>query len=159
MGARGPLPKLKTRRRSKRSVAGIVRAGRPVMPASLKGEARKEWQRVVPVLAQMGILATVDRAALIRYCHAWAEWLDIDAAIANSGRLLRGRDGTPVRNPLWAQRRDVAATLDVLSAQLGLTPMARLRHNIRHEADERTEEVPPGVRAIEDYRQRMEQAQ
>ncbi len=111
---------------------------------------------MVPVLAEMGILATVDRAALIRYCLAWAEWLELDAALGQTGRLLRGRDGTPVRNPLWAQRRDTAATLDTLAAQLGLTPMTRLRHNIRHEAGEAHEETPPGVAKLADFRARME---
>ena len=158
MGSRGPLPKPHARRRNKRTVAGTVPTGRPVMPASLKGEARKEWLRVVPVLTAMGILATVDRAVLIRYCLAWAEWLELDAALGQTGRLLRGRDGNPVRNPLWAQRRDTAATLDVLATQLGLTPMARLRHNISHQAPA-DEEIPPGVAAIEHFRRRMEQSQ
>ncbi|MBI4498629.1 MAG: phage terminase small subunit P27 family [Chloroflexi bacterium] len=156
MGSRGPLPKPKARHRIRRTEAGVIRAGRPVMPASLTGEARKEWLRVVPVLAEMGILATVDRAVLIRYCLAWAEWLDLDASLRNIGSLVRGPDGNPVRNPLWSQRRDTAATLDALWSQLGLTPMARLRHHIRHETDEEPTEIPPGVAAIEDFRRRME---
>jgi P27 family predicted phage terminase small subunit len=57
------------------------------MPRALTGEARKEWQRVVPVLSEMGLLTTVDRATLIRYCEAWAEWLDLDAWLKKIGFL------------------------------------------------------------------------
>ena len=133
MGEFGPLPNPNARRRNKRPEAAAVEQGAPRMPVKLSAEAKAEWRRVVPVLAKIGILATVDRQVLIRYCEAWSEWLELAELIGKSGKLLRGRDGGLVRNPAWLLRRDVARDLDTLAAQLGVTPTARLRNNIKHE--------------------------
>ena len=44
----------------------------PTQPDWLLREAKAEWRRVVPELERMGLLTTVDRAALATYCQAWA---------------------------------------------------------------------------------------
>ena len=134
MGSRGPAPKPTARRRNKRKVTGGTRTERPVMPRTLPDEAQKEWRRVVPVLLEMGVLTPIDRAALIRYCTAWAEWLEVQDAIARTGKLIKGRtERVLVRNPLLFVRRDLEQTLDYLCVQLNLTPTSRLRNGIKHE--------------------------
>lgn len=105
---------------------------RPAMPRSLTGEAKAEWRRVVPELEKMRLLATVDRAVLIRYCRAWADWHDIDEKLRATGLLVQGRHSGLVRNPLWMMRSDVEATLSDLGKQLGLTPAARSRAGVDH---------------------------
>ncbi len=119
------------------------------MPATLSAEAKREWRRIVPVIDAMGILTTVDRAVLVRYCTAWADWVELDAQIAKSSRLIQGRDGNLVRNPLWLLRRDAAAEVAALSVQLGLTPVARLRSNIKHEPPQKT--VAPADPQVSDF--------
>lgn len=155
-GERGPLPKKETRRRNKKPESGIrVEVAAPSMPRDLTPEARAEWRRVVPVLKRMGVLATLDRTILIRHCQLWADWVDITAQIAASGRLVRGRmDGTVVRNPLWLMRNDVANALSDIDKQLGLSPMARLRAGVMHEFDE-PEAPDEEITAINDYRARL----
>lgn len=54
----------------------------------------------------MGLLTKVDNALLIRYCTAWADWVDLDAQLAQTGRLVKGERGNYVRNPLWLLRRE-----------------------------------------------------
>jgi P27 family predicted phage terminase small subunit len=100
-----------------------------------------------------GLLATIDRAALIRYCRAWQDWSEIDQKLQASGPLIRGRRDALVRNPLWLLRSNVEATLSDLGKQLGLTPAARLRAGVEHEHDELDEGVAPA--AIEEYRRRL----
>ncbi|MGB2694771.1 MAG: phage terminase small subunit P27 family [Dehalococcoidia bacterium] len=158
MGERGPLPVPHARRRNPRRVAGkVVTAKRPPMPADLPAEARAEWRRVVPVLDEIGVLATVDRGALIRYCTAWADWVELEELIRRSGKLIKGQKGNLVRNPLLLVRSDVEATLSDLGKQLGLTPAARLRADIRHERpEEPSEEEARRVTAIDAYRRRLE---
>ena len=99
---------------------------------------------------------TVDRALLIRYCSTWAEWVEIDAMVTKTGRLVRGQKGNLVRNPLWLIRRDAGQALNDLAAQLGISPTARLRNGVRHERPEpaRDEE---GISAIEEYRRMLAQ--
>ncbi len=154
MGERGPLPVPYARRRNKRSNRGKhIAVARPEMPDGFAAEAVAEWQRVVPEIEAMGLLATVDRAALIRYCRAWQDWCEIDEKLRASGPLIRGRRDGLVRNPLWLLRSDVEATLSDLGKQLGLTPAARLRAGVEHEHEEPEESVAPA--AIEEYRQRL----
>ena len=155
MGERGPLPVPHARRRNPRRLTGkVVTVARPAMPRSLSPEAKAEWRRVVPELEEIGVLATVDRAVLIRYCTAWADWVELQELLAKSGKLIRGQKGNLVRNPLLLIRSDVEATLSDLGKQLGLTPGARLRADIRHERPS-PDETPAGAIAIEEYRRRL----
>ncbi|MGE3913738.1 MAG: phage terminase small subunit P27 family [Chloroflexota bacterium] len=75
------------------------------MPRELSEEAKAEWRRIVPVLEEAGLLNTIDRALLIRYCCAWADWLELQGLIQQSGKLLKGARGHLVRNPLWFRCR------------------------------------------------------
>jgi P27 family predicted phage terminase small subunit len=154
VGERGPVPIPHARRRNKRLNAGKrIAVARPAMPRKLQGEARTEWNRVVPEIEGMGLLATVDRGVLIRYCRAWADWCQLDENLQATGLLVQGRHSGLVRNPLWLMRSDIEATLSDLGKQLGLTPAARLRAGVTHEQPEPEDEVAP--KAIEDYRRRL----
>jgi phage terminase small subunit len=91
MGERGPLPKPYARRRNRRHASGkYVTIARPAMPKDLPAEAKAEWRRVVPELEEIGLLAKVDRAMLIRYCSAWSDWLELEGLLAQSGKVLKG---------------------------------------------------------------------
>lgn len=133
MGERGPLPNENARRRNGRANHGQVTTGHPAKPRSLTGEAGAEWSRIVPELERSGILSTVDRALLVRYCTAWADWVELDRLLAQGGKIVRGQKGNLVRSPAWLMRKDAEQTLAELGRQLGLTPVARLRAGITHE--------------------------
>lgn len=127
------------------------------MPRDLKGEARREWRRIVPELEETGILTLIDRALLIRYCRAWADWVELDELLAKSSKLMRGQKGNLVRNPLWLLRRDADDIVTELGRQLGLSPMARLRSGIDHKRPRDDEAAEERRRAtIEEYRRRLE---
>jgi len=103
------------------------------MPRDLSEEAKAEWRRVVPELEDIGILASVDRGVLVRYCTAWADWVELQRLLAQSGKVLKGARGHLVRNPLWFMKNDAEQTVSDLAKQLGLTPAARLRAGVVHE--------------------------
>jgi P27 family predicted phage terminase small subunit len=151
MGERGPLPNPNAIRRNKREVNGTIPAARPSMPRGLSGEAKAEWRRVVPEIERMGVLAAVDRATIIRYVMARAEWVELNDLISRTGRLTRGSSGDLERNPLWALRQDVERTLLELARQLALTPASRLRSGIKHE------EQPPSIAMLDELRARRDQ--
>ena len=157
MGERGPLPVPYARRRNKRYASGQhVTIARPPMPRSLLGEAKAEWRRVVPELEEIGMLASIDRAVLIRYCTAWADWCELEAMLQKSGKLIKGQKGNFVRNPLWLMKRDAEETVTELGRQLGLTPVSRLRVGIVHErAQEADDEAQRTVAIIDEYRRRL----
>ncbi len=154
MGERGPVPIPHARRRNKRTTGRRITVARPALPKALAKEAKFEWKRIVPELEEAGLLATVDRAVLIRYCRSWQDWCDLDEKLLATGMLVRGaRQNELVRNPLWLMRRDAEATLIDLGKQLGLTPAARLRAGVKHEQPDKETSVAPA--AIEDYRKRL----
>ena len=102
----------------------------------------------------MGLVATLDRAVLIRYCRGWAEWLNLDEKIREIGFLVKGDRGLLKRNPLAMMRSDIETTIEALGKQLGLTPAARLRAGVKHE-EQGVDEGKARVTAIEDYRKRL----
>jgi phage terminase small subunit len=71
--------------------------------------ARAEWDRLVPHLIAIGVVTMADRAVLVGYCAAWAQWL----------RLYENDD---------VDRAHKAFTHLVRAAvELGLTPSSRSR--------------------------------
>jgi P27 family predicted phage terminase small subunit len=156
MGERGPLPHPYARRRNRRQTSGkSVIVCRPVMPRDLPPEAKAEWRRIVGKLEAAGLLATIDRAVLIRYCTAWSDWVELQGLLERSGKLLKGARGHLVRNPLWFMKQDAEQTLAELGRQLCLTPVARLRAGIAHERKPE-EEDSPALIAIEEYKRSLQ---
>lgn len=161
MGERGPLPVPHARRRNRRSGSTHARGqyvtvARPPMPRTLKGEARAEWNRIVPELEDIGMLASIDRSVLVRYCTAWADWWECQELLQKSGKLIRGQKGNLVRNPLLIVRSDMEATLSDLGKQLGLSPGARLRAGVVHQRPPNPEDEERRVASIDYYRRLME---
>jgi len=154
MGERGPLPAAVKRRRNKTpDPIGAIRVRRPAKPKTITGEAAAEWDRVVPEIEKAGFLAVLDRAVLIRYCTAWADWCDLTVKVEQTGKLVKGMNGL-MKNPLWTMRNEAEATLSDLGKQLGLSPVARRRLDVKHEPE--TDDVTPtGVTVMAGYRERL----
>jgi P27 family predicted phage terminase small subunit len=127
---------------------------RPAMPRNLPAEAKAEWRRIVGELETAGLVASIDRAVLIRYCTAWADWVELQGLLERSGKLLKGARGHFVRNPLWFMKQDAEQTLADLGRQLCLTPGARLRAGIAHERPPEPGESPALI-AIEEYKRQL----
>jgi P27 family predicted phage terminase small subunit len=154
------LPVPYARRRNRRlghshATGQRVTVARPPMPRALQGEARAECNRVVPELEEIGMLATVDRSVLIRYCTAWADWVELDGLLQKSGKLIRGQKGNLVRNPLLIVRNDIEAVLSDLGKQLGLSPGARIRAGIVHEQPPDPGEQERRLAVFEEYKRRF----
>jgi len=79
--------------------------------------SRREWDRIVPGLVACGMATTADRAALIGYCHKWAQWLALEAAAVKA----------PAGKATGALNLAFKAYALLLRSlcELGLTPAAR----------------------------------
>lgn len=147
MGRRGPLPAPN----NVRVLRGMRPAGQPNTarppskpprpPDHLGDEAKKEWKRIAPLLAERGHVGEADRVALALYCSAWATVVMCErelqtamaAAVAAGGAAtdalveVSARSGIARRSmlaQLAAQsRRECAQHL----AALALSPTARAR--------------------------------
>lgn len=103
----------------------------PTMPKGLPREAQAEWKRVVPLLDDLDVLAgALHRGTVIRYCRAWAEYVELIENIAANGRTewatVRDSAGRETRKrvtrPECGFLRDIRAELHKLVAELGLSP-------------------------------------
>jgi len=65
--------------------------------------------------------------ALVAYCEAAYVHAQASANIHEFGILVKGRDGSPVANPLLKVQKDAAATMLRYAESLGLTPAGRIR--------------------------------
>ena len=101
----------------------------PTMPAWLKKEAKEEWRRVIAELMPLGLITKAHRQVLTRYCEWWSRWVDLHRKVDRQ-YMVTGARGNAVRNPLFILLRQADDQLNILGAQLGVTPVARLRLNL-----------------------------
>ena len=107
------------------------RRSRPSCPRWLKGEARKEWNRVVPELDRLGLLTVVDRAALVTYCQAWARWVDAEANIEQYGSVLKAKKSEYFQvSPYITISKQSALLVKAFCQEFGLTPASRTRISV-----------------------------
>lgn len=128
MGARGPAPIKKTELTARGSRRAGERAGdlefeskAPKPPTTLSREARAEWNRVVPLLAEQGVLSEADRAGLVALCEAWAMH---QAALAQSRKT---KWGTRLHREALGEIHRAFQRWSQLAARFGLTPADRPR--------------------------------
>lgn len=67
----------------------------PKRPTWLKGEGRKEWDRVIEDVVKSGVLARIDVSLLADYCHIQGKFVDaarkgdvLTASLIAQGRAL-----------------------------------------------------------------------
>ena len=135
---KAPTPTKILKARGSKLVKG--RAGEPEFtegagdcPASLKGEAKREWGRITRELDRVGILQQTDRALLAAYCEAWGEFVQYVEA-----GLEVGRDEAIRRGYLKAKNA-AADRLRRLAEQFGFSPAARTRVRVTEDKADDTE--------------------
>lgn len=141
MGARGPKPTpsaIKRRRgtfRKDRAAANEAKiSGTPACPTWLNAEAKREWKRLLPQLEAKGLIDSIDRNALARYCALWARWREAEKTLAKEGEVteIKNDDGEVKyvqQSPYVAIARSLSEQLQRLEQCLGLNPSARTRIN------------------------------
>ncbi len=111
----------------------------PVRPVWLNGEAKAEWDRVVPELHRLGLATSVDRAALIAYCDQWRTYVTATRAVLAQGAVIslgkEDDDGEVTfmrmaKNPNVLIARDALMACKSFMAEFGLTPSARGRMSV-----------------------------
>ena len=102
----------------------------PTCPACLEGEARKEWQRVVAELAELGLLTRLDRGLLAAYCQAHALWVEAVSSIQRYGTMVKSPNGFPMQSPYVAVANKQVEIMVRIAAEFGMTPSSRTRIRI-----------------------------
>ncbi len=132
MAGRKPLP---TRLRMLRGNPGKRRINqnepqpKPLLaecPKWLKGEGRAEWERIAPILYNLGVLTEIDISALEKYCVAHSRWRQAEAVIdkARSLSTVSG-NGSPCALPEVALSQKYLKITQSYLAEFGMTPSSR----------------------------------
>lgn len=110
--------------------------GAPDKPGWLTELASSEWDHIVPLLLNMGVLATADGAALANYCQSYARMIQAEAEIDRVGIVVE----IPILNKEqdvvgWKLRKNPAVTAALAEKKemraalglFGLDPSSRTR--------------------------------
>lgn len=136
MGARGPKGKptnLKVLEgnRGKRASNDSEPKPNPLMdlkpPVFLDKFGKAEWKRIVPVLASLGLLTEIDRAALAGYCNAYGTWENANRQMRGKSMVIFTEKGYPVQNPLLNVINKQSDMMKAYLVEFGMTPAARSR--------------------------------
>jgi len=99
----------------------------PTCPAELGAAAKREWRRIAPELARLGLLARIDRAALALYCESYGRWLEAVAAVEKYGVVIKSPNGFPVQSPYLAIANKAGEQVRLLLGEFGMSPSSRTR--------------------------------
>ena len=125
---RGPKPQSEAQLR----LTGTYRPGRgvnpvgvktrpPTCPSFLDAEGRKEWRRVVALLADARMICEMDRAPLALYAQSWSEYVESLALVKQQGRTITSDRGQPMTSPAWRQMQDSWQRCLKSSREFGMT--------------------------------------
>ena len=99
----------------------------PEPPDTLTGLARKEWDRVTPLLADVGLITKLDLAVIAGYCAAFARWQDCERELQKTGIIVRAPNGYPMYSPYFTASSKALEQVRQLAEQIGLSGSARSR--------------------------------
>jgi len=105
---------------------------KPKCPTWLKGEGRKEFGRITDELFSLGVLAKVDRGMIESYCETYRLWRETLKDAASEPFVFQTVTG-PKENPIHRVARNYADQLVKGLIQMGLTPIARSRLNVKEQ--------------------------
>jgi P27 family predicted phage terminase small subunit len=144
MGKRGPIPKSDEQRilegnPSKRPLRGKTPKpprNVPTCPTWLSPPAKREWKRVTPELARLGILSRLDRNILAGYCSSCALWQQAQEVLSKQGTVYVSTKGKLETRPEVEIAKTVGEMMQGFAEELGLTPTSRARMNLTPENKE-----------------------
>jgi P27 family predicted phage terminase small subunit len=108
-------------------------AGIPRCPKHVKGEAKKEWQRITQELMRYGMVSEIDRGLLAMICTTWAKYVEAEEMIekaraaGGSGLFVKTPNGFPVVSPWMVVSNKAIEVYKSLCAEHCLTQATRAR--------------------------------
>ena len=139
MGRRGRLPEPTALKRAKGNPGKRPlndeepepRIEIPKAPPHLSPFSKREWRRITPLLAQLGLLSSLDRTALAIYCQAYGRWKKAEREVKKTGEIetVTSKSGAVyLQQSPWLQISNKAVDqMHKMLAEFGLSPAARSR--------------------------------
>ncbi len=81
----------------------------------------------LPELLSLGLLTSIDRAALAAYCQAWGRWVEAEEALKKHGVVVRSPNGFPIQSPYLAIANKARDQMRSMLTEFGMSPSSRSR--------------------------------
>jgi P27 family predicted phage terminase small subunit len=114
-------------------------SGIPTCPKHLTKAAKSEWNRISKELLVLGLLTSVDRAALAAYCSAYARWADAETKIQELGAVTTTDKGNIIQSPWVGCANRAMELMHKFLTEFGLTPSSRSRLQVQVPPDKQDE--------------------
>ncbi len=98
---------------------------RPPCPKHLDKLARKEWNRAIGILEDIGLITELDMATLAGYCQAYSEWAAATMAVPDKGPVWVDKQGIPHMNPWLRVAREAFDRMMKNAVLIGMSPSSR----------------------------------
>lgn len=107
----------------------------PDYPKHLTTRARKEWKRMSVVLFNMGLLTSVDMAALAAYCQLYGRWAEAESMLKKKGQklVITTISGNEIQNPLIGIANTSLKLMKDCLIEFGMTPASRSKVSAKKE--------------------------
>lgn len=112
--------------------------GLPLPPEHLNDYAKNEWEKVTVGLQAMGILSTVDEAALAAYCVSFSRWKYAEERLLTEEILVKSSTGATYQNPLIGISNRAAKDMVKFASEFGMTPASRAKLGVKPQKGEKS---------------------
>lgn len=112
------------------------RPGAPTAPAWLSPRRAPSGAAWSPSSTASGLISALDRAVLSLWCQTWAHFREAEEVLAREGPTTLSTRKTPETHPAFQVAWNAASLLRSLASELGLSPVGRMRVEVRPEPDE-----------------------
>lgn len=102
----------------------------PRCPKELSPDAKREWRRIAPELARLGLLTRIDGTMLALYCDSYARWLEAQQAVQKFGAVIKSPSGFPMQSPYLAIANKALDQMRQLLQEFGMSPSSRTRVSV-----------------------------
>lgn len=96
-------------------------------PGWLLKDAKKEWKRVLPELERLGLLTTIDIAALVGYCQSWARYVEAEKFLKDNDSIFITDKGYMGQVPQVGMAQKYLKLCQSFMTEFGFTPSSRGR--------------------------------
>lgn len=110
------------------------------MPTHLSPDAIAEWERITPILKDMGLIAIMDMVAVSMYCTSWGRHIKAERIITEKGEIEITSNGNIIQSPWVGMSNKSMDLADKFLGKFGLTPADRTRVH----GTPKTKEAPEG---------------
>ena len=83
----------------------------------------------------LGVISLAERAAILRYCHAYQQHHDFERQVKKDGRWQVNKFGAITEHPASKAARDLVNQMIKLLSAFGLTPTSRTRLAVKEKKE------------------------